>query len=242
MLAEHKIAVALDNLHDYAPEKLLKDLSQLPRPPKWIKIGMEAFFASGEAIISQARAHGFSIFLDLKLHDIPNTLCRSIDVLIERYQPELLNMHAASGVAAMREVAKTVQAKNAATRVIAVTVLTSLDENDLQALWPTSQSPQSMAMHFATLAKAASLDGVVCSGQEVKEIKANCGPDFLCITPGIRFSRGANDQKRVCTPHQALKNGSDLLVVGRELTRSVNLAQTYQEMLNALAGEEPHVD
>lgn len=182
------------------------------------KVGMELFYAAGGEAVRFLRAAGKEVFLDLKLHDIPNTVGRSAGVLAG-LGATMLNVHAAGGLAMMKAAAEA-----AATcgrprpKVIAVTVLTSLGEDEwarLSCALPIAEQ----AVRLAKLAREAGLDGVVASPQEAAAIRAACGPDFLIVTPGVRPAGSAvNDQSRVATPAGALKAGASHLVVGRPVT------------------------
>lgn len=178
-----------------------------------IKLGLEFFAANGRSGVKEMAHLGLPIFLDLKLHDIPNTVAKAIQALRD-LEPAVLTIHAAGGRAMMED------AKAAAptgTKVVAVTVLTSLDEGDLSSIG-IAASPHAQVERLTALAREAGLDGVVCSGAEVKAAK-KLWPDGYFVVPGVRPSNGpAGDQKRVVTPRQALDDGASILVVGRPIT------------------------
>lgn len=199
----------------------------------FVKIGMELFYAEGPAIVRELKARGHKIFLDLKLHDIPNTVKKSMAVL-SRLDVDITNLHAA-GTKRMMEAALEGLTRPDGTRplLIAVTQLTSTDqesmENDLLIKEPIDQ----VVMHYAKNAKDAGLDGVVCSPLEAGKVHDTCGKEFLTITPGVRFADGdIGDQKRVMTPAEAKKIGSDYIVVGRPITAADDPVAAYERCLN----------
>ena len=198
----------------------------------FVKIGMELFYAEGPAIVRELKARGHKIFLDLKLHDIPNTVKKSMAVL-SRLDVDITNLHAA-GTKRMMEAAVEGLTRPDGTRplLIAVTQLTSTDqesmENDLLIKEPIDQ----VVMHYAKNAKDAGLDGVVCSPLEAGKVHDTCGKAFLTITPGVRFADGdIGDQKRVMTPAEAKKIGSDYIVVGRPITAADDPVAAYERCL-----------
>ncbi len=195
----------------------------------FVKIGMELFYAEGPSIVRELKARGHKIFLDLKLHDIPNTVKKSMAVL-SRLDVDMCNLHAA-GTIRMMEAAIEGLTRPDGTRpmLIAVTQLTSTDqesmENDLLIKEPIDQ----VVMHYAANAKKAGLDGVVCSPLEAGKVHETCGADFATITPGVRFADGdIGDQKRVMTPAEAKKIGSDYIVVGRPITAAEDPVAAYE--------------
>ncbi len=187
-----------------------------------VKIGMELFYAAGEAGYRQVAAAGLPVFLDLKLHDIPNTVFRALQALMKLDPPPaIVNVHAAGG-SAMMTLAK--EATAGRCRVIAVTVLTALDDEDLRAIGcdPALNSGD-LVLQRARLAQESGLDGVVCSPREVSAIKRACTPDFLTVVPGIRpHSADKGDQKRIATPRGAAEAGADIIVVGRPITQAAD--------------------
>ncbi len=194
----------------------------------FVKIGMELFYAEGPSIVRGIRERGHKIFLDLKLHDIPNTVKKAMAVL-SRLECDIVNLHAA-GTGAMMEAALEGLTRPDGTRplLIAVTQLTSTDqramENDLWIREPIGE----VVMHYAENAKRAELDGVVCSPLEAAKVHEVCGPEFLTVTPGIRFADGdVGDQKRVMTPAAAKEAGSDYIVVGRPVTAAPDPVAAY---------------
>ena len=195
-----------------------------------VKLGLEFFLANGIDGVKRIEALGLPIFLDLKLHDIPNTVAKAIASL-ESLNIALLTIHTQGGKDMMQ------RAKEAAgekVKVVGVTILTSLDDQDIAALgYHTSASDQ--ALHLAELAKDSGLDGVVCSPYEIKPIKQACGDAFITVVPGIRPQGSAqNDQKRSLAPKDALEQGADYLVIGRPITQANEPAKVTQEILSSL--------
>lgn len=194
----------------------------------FVKIGMELFYAEGPQIVREIKARGHKIFLDLKLHDIPNTVKKSMAVL-SRLDVDMTNLHA-SGTIPMMQAALEGLTRPDGTRpmLIAVTQLTSTDQehmtNDLLINAPMPE----VVMHYAHNAKVAGLDGVVCSPLEAGKVHERCGEGFVTVTPGVRFADGdIGDQKRVMTPAEAKKIGSDYIVVGRPITAAEDPVAAY---------------
>lgn len=195
----------------------------------FVKIGMELYYAEGPAIVREIKARGHKIFLDLKLHDIPNTVKKSMAVL-SRLDVDMTNLHAA-GTAAMMEAALEGLTKPDGTRplLIAVTQLTSTDEARMKNELLIDRPMPEVVMHYAENAKNAGLDGVVCSPLEAGVVHEKCGKGFLTVTPGVRFADGdVGDQKRVMTPAQAKEIGSDYIVVGRPITAAADPVAAYE--------------
>lgn len=203
--------------------------------PVYFKIGMENFYALGADFVRELKAQGHRIFLDLKLHDIPNTVARAIKPLAG-LGVDMLNVHAAGGVEMMRAAVESVKQHNPDCRCIAVTILTSLNEQNLQQELKITQSLTQTVLDYAQNAKLAGLDGVVCSVHEVAAIHRQCGADFICVTPGITY-QGADafDQKRTASPRDAKNAGADLLVIGRAISQSAQPYQTYLQIKQELA-------
>ena len=198
----------------------------------FVKIGMELFYAEGPQIVREIKKRGHKIFLDLKLHDIPNTVKKSMAVL-SRLDVDICNLHA-GGTVKMMAAALEGLTREDGTRplLIAVTQLTSTDqeamENDLLIHEPIDK----VVMHYAQNAKKAGLDGVVCSPLEAQKVHEACGKDFLTVTPGVRFADGdIGDQKRVMTPAQAKEIGSDYIVVGRPITAAADPVAAYERCI-----------
>ncbi|MES2001371.1 MAG: orotidine-5'-phosphate decarboxylase [Pseudomonadota bacterium] len=193
------------------------------------KLGLEFFAANGPEGVREVAALGLPIFLDLKLHDIPNTVARAVATLAT-LEPALMTVHAAGGKA-MLKAAKA--AAPAGTRIVAVTVLTSLDGDDLSAAG-VSGSPADQVARLARLAKSAGLDGIVCSGAEVASVREHW-PDGFFVVPGVRPEGGdSGDQKRVVTPAKALGDGASILVIGRPITAADNPASAASAIANSL--------
>ena len=210
-------------------EKTFEFLDKFTGKKPFVKIGMELYYAEGPAIVREIKARGHKIFLDLKLHDIPNTVKKSMAVL-SNLGVDITNLHA-SGTIRMMEAALEGLTRPDGTRplLIAVTQLTSTDqesmENDLLIKAPIDE----VVMHYAENAKKAGLDGVVCSPLEAGKVHDRCGSSFITVTPGVRFADGEiGDQKRVMTPEQAKLIGSDYIVVGRPITAAEDPVAAYE--------------
>ncbi|HLJ63107.1 MAG TPA: orotidine-5'-phosphate decarboxylase [Stellaceae bacterium] len=195
------------------------------------KLGLEFFVANGPSGVDHAALGPGELFLDLKLHDIPNTVEGAVRQAL-RLRPKLLTLHCGGGSAMMRAAATA--AKGSGTKLIGVTVLTSLDEGDLAGV---GQMPplEAQVRRLALLARASGLDGVVCSPHEVTMLKAACGPDFLLVVPGIRqASADQGDQKRVMSARAALAAGADILVIGRPITAAPDPAAAARALLQEI--------
>lgn len=203
-------------------------LEQFPAHEKlYVKVGMELYYAEGPSIISYLKDCGHSIFLDLKLHDIPNTVESAMRVLA-KLGVDMTNVHAAGGVDMMKAARRGLGADAV---LIAVTQLTSTSEEQMRSDQNIQTSLQDAVVHYAQKAAQAGLDGVVCSAHEVALIKGATRSDFVCLTPGIRPAGGdAGDQKRVMTPTEAARIGSDYIVVGRPITRAESPYQAYLDI------------
>ena len=200
----------------------------------FVKIGMELFYAEGPAIVRELKARGHKIFLDLKLHDIPNTVKKAMAVL-RRMDVDMGNLHASAGTKRMMEAALQGLTRPDGTRplLIAVTQLTSTDQESMENDLLIKEPIDKVVMHYAKNAKDAGLDGVVCSPLEAGKVHDTCGKAFLTITPGVRFADGdVGDQKRVMTPAEAKKIGSDYIVVGRPITAADDPVAAYERCLN----------
>ncbi|MBK8726112.1 MAG: orotidine-5'-phosphate decarboxylase [Holophagaceae bacterium] len=201
-----------------------------------LKVGLELFCAEGPAFVAELQILA-PVFLDLKLHDIPTTVRRALEALLP-LNPRLINVHAQGGPAMLEAAAAAVRAHRdggGTTELLAVTVLTSLDRNDLVRAGNT-QEPAELAFHLAKLAQASGCDGVVCSAQEAARIREGCGEDFYRLCPGIRpAGEGAQDQSRVASPEEAVDLGATWLVVGRPITRAADPAAAADAIVEALA-------
>lgn len=199
----------------------------------FVKIGMELFYAEGPEIVRQIKARGYKIFLDLKLHDIPNTVKKAMRVL-SKLDVDMCNLHAA-GAAPMMEAALEGLTRDDGSRpiLIAVTQLTSTDQQTMERDLLIKEPIDRVVMHYAKTAADAGLDGVVCSPLEAQKVHDACGKDFLTVTPGVRFADGdVGDQKRVMTPEQAKRIGSDYIVVGRPITAADDPIAAYERCIN----------
>lgn len=218
-------------------EETLAFLDQFKKEKPFVKIGMELFYACGPEIVRMIKDRGHPIFLDLKLHDIPNTVKKTMKVL-SNLDVDICNLHA-SGTSAMMKAALEGLVREDGTRplLIAVTQLTSTDqtamENDLLIKEPLNE----VVMHYAKTARDCGLDGVVCSPLEAANVHAVCGNDFLTVTPGVRFEdSAADDQKRVMTPSRAKEAGSDYIVVGRPITQASDPVEAYRRCVREFLG------
>ena len=198
----------------------------------FVKIGMELFYAEGPSIVREIKARGHKIFLDLKLHDIPNTVKKAMKVLSD-LDVDICNLHA-SGTKAMMSAALEGLTRADGTRplLIAVTQLTSTDQSSMETDLLIKEKLENVVMHYALNAKESGLDGVVCSPLEAEKVHSSCGKDFLTVTPGVRFADGeVGDQKRVMTPAEAKKVGSDYIVVGRPITKAEDPVAAYERCI-----------
>lgn len=196
----------------------------------FLKIGMELFYSEGPEIVREIKNRGHKIFLDLKLHDIPNTVEKAMKSL-SGLDVDMINVHAA-GTRAMMEAGLKGLTKEDGSRplLIAVTQLTSTSQERMETELLIKEPIEDVVMHYAENTKIAGLDGVVCSPLEVQAVKARCGKDFITVTPGIRFaSKDAGDQVRITTPARAKELGSDYIVVGRPITQAENPVEAYQK-------------
>lgn len=203
----------------------------------FVKIGMELFYAEGPAIVRELKKRGHKIFLDLKLHDIPNTVKKAMAVL-SRLDVDICNLHAAGATDMMRgAIEGLTRADGSRPLLIAVTQLTSTDQETLESDLLIKQPIDEVVMHYAKTAKNAGLDGVVCSPLEAGKVHEVCGKDFLTVTPGVRFADGEKgDQKRVMTPAQARLSGSDFIVVGRPITQAEDPVVAYERCIKEFLG------
>ena len=226
-----RLVVALDFADEHEALKLVDKLGQTCQ---WYKVGMELYYAAGNRIVRQLRERGFNIFLDLKLHDIPNTVVGAVRSAAKA-GASLLTIHASGGEAMMTAAAEAASAPGSP-RLLAVTVLTSMDANQLAGIG-ISASPAEQVFRLAKLAQRSGIDGMVCSPEEVAILRRETGPKTLLVIPGIRPAGSAvGDQKRVATPVQAIRDGASLLVVGRPITRASDPAAAAQAILNEIAG------
>ncbi|MCI9510921.1 MAG: orotidine-5'-phosphate decarboxylase [Oscillibacter sp.] len=222
-----------------AREETLAFLDRFPAGEKpFVKIGMELYYAEGPAIIREMKARGHKIFLDLKLHDIPNTVKRAMAVL-SRLDVDMVNLHAA-GASEMMKAALEGLTRPDGTRplLIAVTQLTSTGAAALKDELLIDTPMAETVLSYAQNAARCGLDGVVCSPLEAALVKERCGENFLTVTPGIRFAGGdAGDQKRIMTPEKAGKSGCDYIVVGRPVTQAPDPVEAYRRAVREFLGE-----
>lgn len=203
----------------------------------FVKIGMELYYAEGPDIVREIKARGHKIFLDLKLHDIPNTVKKSMAVL-SRLDVDMVNVHAAGTSEMMRAALEGLRRPDG-TRplLIAVTQLTSTSEERMQKELLIAESLPETVLRYAENAKNSGLDGVVCSPLEAGSVKGRCGADFVTVTPGVRFADSkADDQSRIATPEKARSLGSDYIVVGRPITQAEDPVAAYQRCVNEFLG------
>ena len=218
-------------------QKTLDFLDKFTGRKPFVKIGMELFYAEGPAIVREIKARGHKIFLDLKLHDIPNTVKKSMAVL-SRLDVDMTNLHAGGTIRMMQGAIEGLTRPDG-TRplLIAVTQLTSTDEESMRKDLLIEKPIDEVVMHYAHNAKIAGLDGVVCSPLEAGKVHGVCGEKFLTVTPGVRFADGdVGDQKRVMTPAEAKKIGSDYIVVGRPITAAEDPVAAYERCIAEFVG------
>ena len=212
-------------------------LEQFQEEKPFVKIGMELYYAEGPAIVRELKARGHKIFLDLKLHDIPNTVKKAMAVL-SRLDVDMVNLHAA-GTADMMEAALEGLTRPDGTRplLIAVTQLTSTSQERMEKELLIEKPLPEVVLSYAALAKNAGLDGVVCSPLEAGAVHARCGAAFVTVTPGVRFADGeVGDQVRVTTPEKAKEIGSDYIVVGRPITQAADPVAAYRRCVKEFVG------
>ena len=218
-------------------EKTFAFLDKFTGKKPFVKIGMELYYAEGPSIVREIKARGHKIFLDLKLHDIPNTVKKSMAVL-SRLDVDMTNLHAA-GTKRMMEAAIEGLTRPDGTRpmLIAVTQLTSTDQEAMEADLLIKEPIDKVVMHYAKCAMEAGLDGVVCSPLEAGKVHDTCGKSFVTVTPGVRFADSdVGDQKRVMTPAAAKEIGSDYIVVGRPITAADDPVAAYERCLSEFVG------
>ena len=234
--ARARLAVALD-LPDHAA--LLAMARRVAPEAGILKLGLEAFVAEGPSLVCTLVESGAGVFLDLKLHDIPNTVSRAAAAAV-RTGASIVNCHAAGGTEMMKAFGEGARAAAAKAglktpKLIAVTILTSLDAAAVRAVG-LEGSPREVALRLAILAKESDLDGIVCSPEEIETIRAACGGDFLLVVPGVRpRGEAAGDQRRVATPSDAIRAGADLLVVGRPITGASDPAAAARAIVAEIA-------
>jgi len=226
--------VALDRPDEAAAESLIRALEGIPC---WLKVGMELFYAAGPAFVAGLKDRGYRVFLDVKMHDIPNTV-KGGAASVTRLGVDLFNVHAAGGVRMMEAALEGAEAASGGRprpRVIAVTQLTSTSQAVLNDEIGIPGTAEEAVVRYARLARRAGLDGVVASAREVRAVKAACGGGFLAVTPGIRpASAAADDQERIMTPREALDAGADFLVIGRPITAAPDPREAFESIVREL--------
>ena len=229
-----RLIVALDLPSATAAIEMVDELQGVCR---WFKVGMELYYAAGNSIVTHLRARGFEVFLDLKLHDIPNTVAGAVRT-VSSTGASLLTIHAAGGERMMRAAVQAASHPEAP-RLLAVTVLTSMDAADLSATG-VSDSPDAQVVRLAKLARNAGVTGLVCSPQEVAAVRRAIDGDTLLVVPGVRpaGTQGSDDQARVATPGQAIASGASMLVVGRPITQAAEPAKAAAAILDEISGAD----
>lgn len=219
---------------DFASKsEILKFLDKFEGRKPFVKIGMELFYAEGPAIIEEIKKRGHKIFLDLKLHDIPNTVKKAMKVL-SSFDVDMCNVHAGGTIDMMKAgLEGLIRDDGRRPLLIAVTQLTSTTQERMENDLLIKENMENVVSHYAKNTKAAGLDGVVCSPLEAGKVHAECGKDFLTVTPGVRFADDdKGDQARVATPAKAKELGSDYIVVGRSITKAADPVAAYERCLN----------
>lgn len=233
MQLNERIIVALDFSSKELVEEFIErfDLSQKDSLV-FTKLGMELYYAEGAAMIEYLKSQGLKVFLDLKVHDIPNTAHGAIKSLA-KYGVDILNVHASGGIEMMRRANEALKSENAGAKLIGVTQLTSTDQTMLNEELGIAGTIDDAVLRLAENSKKAGLDGIVCSPLEVQRIKIELGQDFLTVCPGVRLAENAkDDQKRITTPEQAFKNGCDYIVMGRAITKASDPGSTFKEIIS----------
>lgn len=218
-------------------EQTLAFLDKFEGKKPFVKIGMELFYAEGPSIVREIKSRGHKIFLDLKLHDIPNTVKKAMKVL-SSLDVDMTNLHAAGTIPMMQAAIEGLTREDGTRPIlIAVTQLTSTDQQTMEKDLLIKEDIAEVVMHYASNAKAAGLDGVVCSPLEAGKVHERCGDGFVTVTPGVRFPEGeVGDQKRVMSPAEAKKIGSDYIVVGRPVTGASDPVAAYERCCREFIG------
>lgn len=207
----NKIILALDTIDEARIDYLLEDLRDFI---DIVKIGFQTFIYFGHDIVKRVQDKGYNVFLDIKLHDIPNTVEKAVESAA-KLNVHMLTVHIWGGEEMLKR-ASTISKQLNGPKILGVTVLTSMDDNSLKKL-NFNQSIESIVPYLANFGKNAGIDGVISSPHEIEKIRHICGDDFLIVTPGIRFSKGSDDQKRTMTPQEAIEKGANYIVVGRPI-------------------------
>lgn len=230
-----KIIVALD-YDDY--QSCMALVKQLDPALCRLKVGKELFTSVGPKIVDDVQNKGFDVFLDLKFHDIPNTVGKAVKAAAN-LGVWMVNVHASGGAPMMENAREQLAGFRSPPLLIAVTVLTSMDQATLTSIGVPAP-PREQVLLLAELARQAGMDGVVCSARETVMLKSRCGADFVCVTPGIRpADSAADDQKRIVTPAQAIRNGSDFLVIGRPITRAADPLAACRRIVDEISAIVP---
>lgn len=218
-------------------EELFGFLDKFTDCKPFLKVGMELYYAEGPEIVKEIKKRGHRIFLDLKLHDIPTTVKKSMNVL-SRLDADMCNLHAAGTSEMMKAALEGLTRPDGARPLlIAVTQLTSTNQQRMESDLLIKEPIDKVVMHYALCAKNSGLDGVVCSPLEAGKVKEICGKDFLTVTPGVRFADGdVGDQARVTTPEKAKQLGSDYIVVGRPITKAEDPVAAYKRCMSEFVG------
>ncbi|MDR1260725.1 MAG: orotidine-5'-phosphate decarboxylase [Oscillospiraceae bacterium] len=201
----------------------------------FLKIGMELFYNEGPSILEEVKKTGSRIFLDLKLHDIPNTIKKTTKNIAE-LGVDMLTLHASGGSEMMLAAKEGLETANSSTLLIAVTILTSLSAATIRQELLIHSGLNSVVLHYSQNAKKCKMDGIVCSPFEIQKIKQNCGSDFIVVAPGIRVEDNVNDHARMSTPDFAKHAGSDFIVVGRPITTALDPVAAYNHISNEFGG------
>jgi len=232
--AHQRIIIALDVETKAQGLALVRELPEA----QVFKVGLELFTAEGPSLLNEIRALGKSVFLDLKLHDIPNTVAEAARIGV-RHGAFMMTIHASGGREMMAKAAEAARAEaekrgTPKPNLLGVTVLTSLNNEDLAAIGMNADTT-AQVLRLAALAKTSNMDGVVCSAQEIEIVRKEVGPGFLIVTPGIRPAwAAAQDQKRIMTPAEAVRRGSDYLVVGRPITQAASPREAFRKIVEEL--------
>ena len=218
-------------------EQTLAFLDKFEGKKPFVKIGMELFYAEGPSSVREIKARGHKIFLDLKLHDIPTTVKKAMKVL-SSLDVDMTNLHAAGTIPMMKAAIEGLTREDGTRPIlIAVTQLTSTDQQTMESDLLIKENIADVVMHYASNAKASGLDGVVCSPLEAGKVHERCGEGFVTVTPGVRFPEGeVGDQKRVMSPAEAKKIGSDYIVVGRPVTGAADPVAAYERCCREFIG------
>jgi len=233
LTARDRLIVALDFP---TAAQAFRQVDELEDQCMWLKVGLELYLAAGSSVVTSLRDRGFNIFLDLKLHDIPNTVASAVRS-VSSLGASLLTIHAAGGSAMMAAAAEAATSTPNAPRLLAVTVLTSMDSEQLNGIGVPG-TPADQVLRLARLAASAGIDGLVCSPEETRLLRAKLPGDPLLVVPGIRPAGSATgDQKRIATPASAIADGASMLVVGRPITQAANPAAAAAAIISEIDAE-----